>query len=67
MVVDFSTFDCDKNPILVLKNLDNTPLQTLGYVYNCVADLRYNEISILTFDIPAHVNGQSVPHYNEFV
>ena len=67
MVVDFSTFDCSKNPTFVLKNLDNTPLQTLGYIYNCVADLRYNEISILTFDIPAHVDGQAVPHYDEVV
>lgn len=67
MVVDFSTFDCSKKPIFVLKNLDNTPLQTLGYIYNCVADLRYNEISILTFDIPAHVDGRAVPHYDEIV
>lgn len=67
MVVDFSTFDCSKNPTFILKNLDNTPLQTLGYIYNCVADLRYNEISILTFDIPAHVDGQTVPHYDEVV
>lgn len=67
MVVDFSIFDCTRKPTLVLKNLDGTPIQTLGYAFHCAVDLAYNEISTLTFELPAHVDGQAVPHYDEVV
>lgn len=67
MVVDFSTFDCTQKPTLILKNLDGTPIQTLGYALRCSVDLAYNEISTLTFELPARVDGIAVPHYDEVV
>lgn len=67
MVVNFSQFDCGEKPILVLKNLDGTAIQTLGYAFGIEADFSYNEVSTLTFNIPAQVDGREVPGYADVV
>lgn len=64
MVVDFSALDYQEGPLLILRNLDGTPIQPLGYAYNVTAKLMYNEVSELSFEIPAYVNGQQVPYYD---
>lgn len=69
MVIDFSALPRpgkDK-PTLILKNLDGTAIQTLGYAYGVNAELSYNEISTLTFELPAYVNGEPTPHYSDVV
>ena len=67
MIVKFSQFDCGEKPTLVLKNLDGTAIQTLGYAFEIEADFLYNEVSTLTFKIPAIVDNNFVPGYNETV
>ncbi len=67
MVIDFLNLDQKEQPVLVLRNLDGTAIQTLGYAFNIEGEFCYNEISTLTFDIPAYANGMSTPHYNDII
>lgn len=67
MIVDFSRFDCREKPVLVLKNLDDTPISTLGYAFNVELELNYNEISVLQFDIPYSLDGELIPYYDQVV
>lgn len=65
MVVDFSKINLKERPMLVLKTQSDEVIQTLGYAFNVEADLLYNEVSTLTFDLPAYVNGVKTPNYDE--
>lgn len=67
MRVKFSNLDFNERPVLVLKNLDGTAIQVLGYAFNIEFDPAYNEVSELTFDIPAEVDGMPVPGYENVV
>jgi len=67
LVIDFSKLNLKEKPTLVLKNLDGTAIQTLGFAFNVNGDLCYNEVSTINFDIPATENGQSVPNYENVV
>ena len=67
MVIDFSKIKFDEPPVLVLRNIDGTPIQTLGYAFNLTAELNYNETSQIKFDVPAHVDGVKTPHYDDIV
>lgn len=67
MIVDFSKIDLREPPVLVLKNIDGTEIQTLGYALNVVPELHFNEISQITFDLPAEVDGVKTPHYDDVV
>lgn len=67
MKVDFSQLDARRRPVLVLKNLDGMVLQTLGYAFNVEIELSFNEVSTLTFTLPAQVDGSPTPHYDEVV
>lgn len=67
MVIDFSKINYKEKPILILKNLDGTAIQTLGYAFNVMGEFSYNEISTLTFDLPAQVDGIPTPHYDDVV
>ena len=67
MVVDFSALDFKERPMLVLKNLDGTYIQPLTYAFDVKAKLMYNEVSELTFELPAYVDGEKTPHYDDVV
>ncbi len=67
MVVDFNALDYRDGPLLILKNLDGTPIQPLGFAHSISAKLMYNEVSELSFEIPAYSNGHRVPHYDDVV
>lgn len=67
MVVNFGAADNRDHPTLILRNLDGTAIQTLGYAFNVEAELYYNETSSISFDLPAYADGQPVPHYNDVV
>lgn len=54
MVIDFAKINVKEQPVLILQNLDDTPIGVLKYAFNVEADLCYNEISTLTFDLPAY-------------
>lgn len=66
MIIDFSDIGVIKEqPTLVLCNADGSAIQTLGYAFNLKVELCYNEVSTVTFDIPAYVDGEKTPHYDD--
>lgn len=68
MVIDFANIGIVKEPpVLVLKNADGTPKQTLGYAFNLSAEIHYNEMSTVLFDLPAFVDGKKTPHYDDVI
>ena len=69
LVIDFAKLPnpAKERPVLVLRNLSGNALQTLGYAFNVKAELSYNDVSTLTFDIPSMVDGQPVPNYDEVI
>ncbi len=67
MVIDFSTIDCAEKPVLVLRNLDGTAIQTLGYAFDVSVSYSYNELSELEFSLPAYIDGKKTPHYDDVV
>lgn len=67
MIVDIANLNLHDRPVLILKNLDEKPVTNLGNAFNIRMDIAYNEVSSITFDIPAYVNGMSTPDYDLIV
>lgn len=67
MVVDFSKLDLQEQPVLILKNTAGVPIGTLGSAMNITADIKYNEASVLEFEVPAQVDGVDTPHYDAVI
>lgn len=67
MVVGFSSVDIYEQPVLLLKEADNSVLTGLGYAKNLKVDFMYNEVSSISFDYPAYLNGVAVPHYDDII
>lgn len=63
MVVDFSKVDLRERPVLILLNTADEPIGVLGKATNIAADIKYNETSVLSFDIAAEVDGKPTPYY----
>lgn len=67
MIVDIANLNLHDRPVLILKNLDEKPVTNLGNAFNIRMDIAYNEVSSITFDIPAYVNGIPTPDYEKVV
>lgn len=67
MVIDFAALNLKERPILILKNLDGTYIQPLAYAHDIEAKIYYNETSELSFELPAYVDGNKTPHYDDVV
>ena len=67
MVVDFAKVSVQEQPLLILQNLDDTPIGVLKAAFNVEANLCYNDLSTLTFDLPAFINGKSTANYKKTV
>ena len=69
MVIDFAKLPnpAKERPTLVLRNLSGNAIQPLGYAFNIKAELAYNEVSTLNFDLPSSVDGVPVPNYDKVV
>lgn len=67
MVVDFSKLDLQEQPVLILKNTTGVPIGTLGSAMNITADIKYNEASVIEFNIPAWVDGEQTPYYDAVI
>lgn len=67
MIIDFAQVNGRERPTLVLRSLDGKAIQTLGYAFNIELEPHYNEVSTLTFSLPAHVEGKRVPGYEKVV
>ena len=67
MVVDFSKLNLKERQTLILKNQDGTYIQPLVFTHNFEAKLCYNEVSEITFDVPAFVDCLKTPSYDDIV
>ena len=67
MVVDFSKLNLKERQTLILKNQDGTYIQPLVFAHNLEAKLCYNEVSEITFDVPAFVDCLKTPSYDDIV
>lgn len=67
MVVDFSKLDLREPPTLILKNMTGTPIGVLGYAMHISADIKYDETSVIEFELPAWVDGKPTPHYDAVI
>lgn len=67
MVVDFSVVDFNEKPTLILKNTTGTPIGVLGAATKVTADIKYNESSVLEFNLPAKTDGVDTPYYNSVI
>ena len=69
MVIDFAQLPnpAKERPTLILRNLSGNAIQPLGYAFNIKAELAYNDVSTLSFDLPSSVDGVAVPNYNEVI
>lgn len=67
MVVDFSKISFNERPILILKNAGGTPLGVLGGAYNISPDLKYNEISSISFSISSWRDGHEEALYDDII
>ena len=63
MVVNFASADLREPPVLILKNANGTPLGVLGNARNVSIDIKYNETSMLEFELPEYVDGIKTPFY----
>ena len=63
MVVNFASVDLREPPVLILKNANGTPLGVLGNARNVSIDIKYNETSMLEFELPEYVDGIKTPFY----
>ena len=67
MVVDFAQLDLRDRPVLILKNTAGSPIGLLGSARNVSLDIKYNETSVVEFDIPANVDGVDTPFYSSVI
>jgi predicted nucleic acid-binding Zn-ribbon protein len=67
LIVNFSNFDAKERPLLILKNASGSVIGVLGYAYNIELDIKLNETSKITFDIPFKVDGEEVPYYDDVI
>lgn len=67
MVVNFAGIDVREHPLIILKNASGSQIGLLGMAKNINVDLKYNEVSQLTFEIPFRVDGIDVPFYDDVV
>ena len=72
MQVDFSKltrdrFSCIESPTLILMNKSGLMLGPLAFYHSLKMELKYNELSEVTFELPAWVDGNATPLYNDVV
>lgn len=67
MVIDIASLDLKDRPVLALENLDETPIAILGNAFNIEAHIAYNDMSQITFDLPAYANGQRTQGYDDVI
>ena len=64
MRVDFTNLDLKEKPLIILKNASGEPIGTLGRAFNISVDIKYNETSMIEFDIPKEADGEATPFYD---
>lgn len=64
MRVDFTNLDLKEKPLIILKNASGEPIGMLGRAFNISVDIKYNETSMIEFDVPKEADGEATPFYD---
>lgn len=64
MVIDFSKIDLRKRPNFIVRNFDGNAIGVLSQILEPTADIKYNELSEISFDYPSQVNGEELSEYD---
>jgi len=67
IVIDFSAFNPKEPPVLVLRNMSGKAMCMLANAVDVGIDIKYNEVSTLTFTIAAFVNGEPTECYDKII
>lgn len=67
MIVDFSKINQKEPPVLKLKNAGGRILGVLGLAEKVELDLKFNETSVIEFELPYSVDGKPTPFYDSVV
>lgn len=67
MKVNLSNINLSEPPILLLKNIDDTIVGTLGHAFDISIEFEYNEVSKLTFSYPEIIDDEATPFYDMLV
>lgn len=67
MNVSFQNIDLNERPMLILKNASDQNIGVLSCLTSLDVDLKYNETSTITFEVPAFFDGQPTPFYDLLV
>ena len=65
VVIDFRKIDLHEPQTLVLKNASGETIGPLGYATDVEFEINYNEVSEITFDYPAYVDGEETPFFDD--
>jgi len=65
--IQFENINYKNRPVLLLKSAGGGALGILGNAVNPSFDIKYNELSTIEFDLPAYVNGEATPFYEDTV
>lgn len=65
MIIDFTKLDCSEPPVLVLENANNQYIGVAHSAYGTALDVKYNEVSTLSFNVPAYLDGELNPAYDK--
>ena len=70
MYIDFSKIKRDaygriESPVPLLQTKHGKRIGPLSNYFNLKAELKYNEVSSVEFDLPAWSNGAATPHYDD--
>lgn len=67
IVIDFSTLNPKEPPVLILRNKSGKAICLLSNAVEVSIDLKYNEVSTLTFSIASHVNEQPTECFDKII
>lgn len=65
MIVRFTDIDFNEIPLIILKNTNDNPLGVIGCVTDVTYEGMFNEVSTLSFNVPAFVDGEKMEIYDE--
>ena len=64
MIIDFSKINMKESPTLLLKNVNEHIIAPLMSVLKFKPQLYYNEVSVISFEVPKYFNGLAVEGYS---
>lgn len=72
MIINFKDIEFDaygniEEPTLSLKYMDGRMCSSIGTYMNFLTIFRYNDVSEISFEVPAYNNGEKIPYYDDIL